>query len=1138
MCPQPFLNRFLLAVCSCILVGSGFAAESWKQRAGFRSLSISPAESPKPGFTLTSGQGSIAFTNALSETRHLTNQILLNGSGVAAGDINNDGLTDLYFCGLDSPNALFKNLGNWRFEEIAASSGVDCSDLLATGCALADLDGDSDLDLLVNSVGQGTHLFYNDGQGKFTKGPVLNQNLGGMSSALGDLDGDGYLDLYIANYRTLGLMDIPNARATFKTVNGKSYVETFNGRPTTSPDLTNRFSVGGGIEENGEPDLIARNQSGTNFTAIPATSFFDSAGNPLPTEFFDWGLAVAIRDINGDSLPDIYVCNDFQSEDRLWLNQGSGKFRLAPPLTQRKTSLFSMSVDFADINRDGHDDFLLADMLSREHSQRMRDLPDAPPPYNIGEFGNRPQYSINTLFLNRGDNTFSEIAQLSRIHATDWTWSCIFIDVDLDGWEDILFSNGMERAARDLDVADRMKTLRATRRMSDAEIFRARKAFPRLAPPNLAFRNKRDLTFEDASAQWNFNLAGVSHGMALADLDNDGDLDVAVNNLNAPAAIYRNDTSAPRVAVRLKGTSPNTRGIGARITVRAEGLPTQSQEMMAGGRYLSSDDPIRTFAAGSARSVEIAVRWRDGSQSRLTNLPPNHIYEIDQSSARTLANSQPQSTNAPPLFEDVSHLLNHSVPEQGYDDFARQPLLPRKLSQNGPPIAWLDWNNDGWPDLVVGAPKNGTLALFLNNRTGGFTRASEAQYNGPVKRDIVSLVPFVSEGKPMLLAALSNYEDALAYSPAVLAFSPGATSASEIAPAWEASAGPMALADIDSDGDQDLFVGGMVIPGRYPAAASSRLFKSENGKFVLYPTESALTNLALVTGAAFADLDSDKDLDLILACEWSPVRILINNNGKFVDATDRLGLNNHKGLWQGVATGDFDKDGRIDFVASNWGRNSKYQNSPSHPARLYYGDFDDDGTFDIIESHFEPSLAKDVPDRQRNVLGSSLSFINDRFRTHAAYSKASVDEILGEARNRAAVAEANHFETTVFLNRGDRFEARPLPVEAQFAPAFGVCVGDFDDDSNLDIVLAQNFFAVTPETPRHDAGRSLLLRGDGKGDFTALAGHVSGLLVYGEQRSVASADFDKDGRLDLAITQNGGEVKLFRNRTVKPEANQ
>jgi len=628
-------------VCATRAFGAGASLSAWEPNPVGRSFTIQPGPAGQAGFTaLPPAVTGIAFTNTLPETRHLTNQILLNGAGVTLGDVDGDGLADIYLCCADGANALYRNLGDWRFTNITASAGVACRSLTSSGAAFADLEGDGDLDLIVNTVGNGTRVFFNDGQGRFTPAAtVLNPGKGGMTSALADLDGDGFLDLYIANYRTSALMDMPNARATFRTVSGRQVLETVNGRPLTDPDLTNRFTIGprGAIEENGEADVLYRGLGGTNFAAVPFTegAFLDEDGRPLAAPPFEWGLTAAFRDINEDGLPDLYVCNDFQTLDRAWLNLGGGRLRLIPRLAVRKNALFSMAVDFADVNRDGHLDFFTLDMMSREHAQRMRYLGDRNPPvFTPGVYDDRPQFGLNMLFLNRGDGTYAEIGQLAGIEAAEWAWSCAFLDVDLDGWEDLLAVNGMERAARDMDVVEYLKRLRATRRMTDVEIFRERRAFPRLATANLAFRNCRDLTFAETGAEWGFDWRGVSQAMALADLDNDGDFDVVVNNLNAPPLILRNDSPAARVAVRLRGRPPNTRGIGARVRVTGAGLPLQTQEIIAGGRYLAGDDAMRVFAAGAETNrLSLEVLWRSGRRSVLTDASANRVYEFDEAKA-------------------------------------------------------------------------------------------------------------------------------------------------------------------------------------------------------------------------------------------------------------------------------------------------------------------------------------------------------------------------------------------------------------------------------------------------------------------------------------------------------------------------
>ncbi len=1157
----------LLAVCSSTVLG----AAEWHPGPGCRFIELPVPKSGKPGFTLLPpGTTGVWFSNSIPESVHLTNQILLDGSGVAAGDVDGDGRCDLYFCAIDGRNTLYHNLGGWRFEDITEPAGVGCAGLRSTGAAFVDLNGDGSLDLIVNTTGNGTRIFFNDGHGHFTPAPaILNPARGGKSLAIADIDGDGYPDVYVVNYRASSLMDIPNARATFKRVNGQLMVETFNGRPVTNPDLADRFTIGpkGDFQENGEPDVLYHNVGGTNFVAIPFTggNFLDEDGRPLTTAPLDWGLSAMFRDINGDGLPDLYVCNDFQSPDRFWLNQGGGKFRLLPPEAQRKSSMFSMAVDFADINRDGFDEFFVVDMLSREHSERMRFLSAlSEQSVPAGQTIDRPQYELNTLFLNRGDNTFAEIGQLSGLEAGEWAWSCIFLDVDLDGWEDLLVANGMERTGRDLDVAEHLRKLRAGRQRSDAEIFQARRMFPRQANGNLAFRNRGDLTFEETSKAWGFDFKGISSAMALADLDNDGALDVVVNPLNAPALIYRNDSPAPRIAVRLKGLSPNTHGIGARIGVTSGPVPLQTQEMICGGRYLSCDDTIRTFAAGnSTNRLTIEVAWRSGRRSLVTNALPNHLYEIDEAGAQTIPpgsprlscetaerrRQRPENKAVGPLFEDVSDRLGHVHQDDPFDDFTRQPLLPNKLSQLGPGLAWFDLDNDGHEDLLIGGGAGGRLGIYRNDGHGRFTPLSEGFFSSALARDQATILAWHDpSGRPVVLAGALNYEDGRPDGPAVMQFNFAQTTSEQVIGADRSSTGPLALGPLRGDGPLALFVGGRVIPGRWPEAASSRIFRYDGHQWKEDEDNSRLLQkVGLVSGALFTDLDADGYPELILACEWGPIRVFHNNHGALVPwdvplvwpgpnsiAHPPATLSQLTGWWNSITAGDFDGDGRLDLVAGNWGRNSKYQALRSQPLSLYYGDLAADGSVQIVEAHFEPSLGKTVPLRQRDALARGIPAVRARFATHRAYSTASVKEVLGDRFKDAQTLRANCLESIVLLNRGDHFEVQVLPAEAQMAPVFGLCVADFDGDGNEDLFLAQNFFDAQPETPRYDAGRGLLLKGDGQGHFQAMAGQQSGIKIYGEQRGAAVCDFDADGRVDLVVAQNSAQTRLFRNAGAKP----
>ncbi len=1111
----------------------------WQPGPGHRRVALlDPGTNSAPGFTrLGSERTGIAFTNRLSRARYTTNQIHLNGSGVAAGDIDGDGRCDLYFCGLDGGNALYRNLGGWRFEDVTAPAGVAASEIDATGAALADLDGDGDLDLIVNSIGAGTHFFWNDGRGRFLPrpdAPPVNVGKGGMSLALADVDGDSDLDLYVANYRTVTIRDQPDLRIRGTHVNGRPVVSSVDDRPITDPSVTGRFTLepSGRIIENGEIDGFFLNDGQGRFTARSFLdgTFLDEDGAPLASPPYDWGLSALFHDFNRDGAPDLYVGNDFRSPDRFWINDGRGRFRAAPRTALRHTSLFSMGFDVADVDRDGHDDLFVADMLARDPVRRRIQAGDlAPPSPESGRVEGRPQYSHNTLSRARGDGTFAEIGWYAGVTASEWSWCPVFLDVDLDGYEDLLITNGHERDAMNADVMEQAERTKARQRLSPSELRDLANRFARLDTPNAAFRNRGDLTFEDKSRAWGFDAAGVSHGMCLADLDGDGDLDVAMNNLNGLAGLHRNEAASPRVQVVLRGRAANTHGIGARVTLTGGAVPSQSREVHAGGRYLSGDQTAPAFACGTGdRRLRLEVVWRGGSRSVLDDVLPNHLYEIKEPDPTPDRTAEVAGVPVPAaLFEDASHRLGHAHVDEPYDELARQPLLPRRLGQLGPGVAWIDLDDDGLEDLVVGSGRGGPARAYRNPGDGSLVELREGLWNRPLGRDLTGLVGWPG----LVLAGSANYEDGLTNGGAIRIYDVQRKASGENLRGESSSTGPLALADVDGDGQLDLFVGGRVMPGAYPVPATSLLLRNQGGRLVPW---QRFEQLGLVSGALFSDLDLDGTPELVLACEWGPIRILQFRDGAYRDRSAEWGTAGLTGWWNGIAAGDLDGDGRLDLVASNWGLNSRYHADPEHPCRIHFGDLDGSGVIQPIESLWAPAAGRYLLDRGFKSIQTALPWVASRIGSFEHFARARPEELFGDPWNSVRTLEAATLATVVLLHRGSRFESRPLPREAQWSPAFAVNIADADGDGNEDVFLGQNHFGTHSEIGRGDAGRGLWLLGDGRGTFRALDAAESGVAVYGEQRGAALSDFDRDGRVDLVVTQNGAETRLFRNTRARP----
>ena len=1088
------------------------------------------------GFKLHQTQNTkIFFANRLSRQLVARNRNLANGSGVAIGDINGDNLPDIYFCGLQTDNKLFINKGGFTFEDVTLQSRVNCPKQYSTGALIEDVDGDGDNDLLVTALSKGTRLFLNNGKGVFSekKNSGLFQKLGATSMSMADLDMDGDLDLYVTNYRTTNYKDRPPG------VN----VEVFKDGGEIKVKPSNRFtyvksgrSDGVNVVELGEQDIVYENLGAGRFKPFSWTSgkFLDVNGFPLTKPPLDWGLSVLIRDFNNDNLPDIFVCNDFfYSVDKFWINQGGGVFKLADYRIIRNSSMSSMSVDCADINLDGYYDFFVADMLSlrmdRRHTQRANSLRiDLLLPASNKIY--QPEFGRNTLQLNRGDGTYSEVAYYAGLSASEWTWSSRFLDVDLDGYQDLILTTGNEADVLDADMLNIVANSPKTREGHVTSMMK----YPKLITPNLIFQNNKDLTFTNRSLEFGFSQSGISHGMAVGDLDNDGDLDIAVNNLNESAYIYENIGSNNRIAIRVNGSRYNTQAIGAVISVRTPNL-TQSQTLVSGGRYLSADQSLCVFGTpGNVNEADISVLWPNGKKAELTSIPINTYLEVKYPDGVKGTKNKDIKDKIVAIFKEQSPATIIRHKENEYNDFETRPLLTNRKSTLGPGLSAVDLNGDLIDELIIGGSKGYRIqSASSNDNKIGLSMTFTWGGSEKLIRDTLSLIPFVNDKDKMdLIGVQSNYEDGLAVGNSLMLFTKDSSKA--IKSSVASGAGPMAMADIDNDGDLDLFVGGYANHNDNYLNLSSELYLNMDGIFNRSEVNNNFKEIGPVSGAVFSDIDSDGDPDLLLARPWSYPAVLINHKGIFADRSEKWMMSNFHGMWNGISTGDFNNDGLMDIIATNIGRNCKYNQFIKDEIWMYVKDFNSDGLVEGIETVFDPYIRKRVPFRDRRNLAKVMPWVMGMYQSYKAFSNASIDSLLEPLDKEPKVLKINYLDTSVFINKGNHFSKVPLPAECQFSPAFGCTVADFNGDGNEDIYLAQNFFDVDSETSRYDAGLGQLVLGDGKGGFTAISKEQSGISVLGQSRGSVASDFNGDGRVDIAITQNNDSIKLYFNQTANP----
>ncbi len=1145
-----FKRSFCLYLTVVLLIMAGCSKDpsfdifeyNWTQEEGYRWAELPILDRGSDGFEeVPYSHSGVTFMNSLTDDQIAENRNLLNGSGVAIADISGNGYPDIYFTRLNGPNVLYENLGGFRFRDITESAGIALPDQFSTGALFHDLNGNGYPDLVVTSIDAPNRLFFNRGDGTFVEQPdalPADKNYGSTSIAVGDLSGNGAPDLYIVNYKMRSVRDIYPEEHDFNTV-----IEETDSGFRIRPGFVDHYAIDQRDNfllwfETGEQDLIYFNDGQGNFERIDQTSgiFLNEDGTPVTSPLLDWGLHVRIDDITQNGLPDIYVANDFESDDRIWINQGDGTFKSLPALAMRKSSLSSMAVEFADINRDGYRDFIVLEMLSRSHSLRHRQMSTmAPSPQPLGVIENRPQYLGNTLFLNRGDHTYAEISEYAGLRRSDWSWSVIAMDVTLNGYEDFLITNGHY-----LDVQDSDANLyiRSQINAGQADMSRLMLLYRRLLNQNAAFRNNGDLTFTDVSTEWGFKDRDISHGIASADLNNNGYLDLVINRLGAEASILRNRSDKSRVLVRLKGEPPNSAGTGSKITV--EGGPViQEKWVVGGGGYLSTSDQVYMFAAGDAEELSISVHWPDGRVSTLDQLKPDRIYEIDQISA-TLPDSDPFTVDETPepLFADSSEKLNYFHNQNLFDEVRRQPLLSKKPSQYGPGVSFMDLNGNGSDELIITNAEGGKLSI-LRSTTGGEWEESVIDGLELIGNEQAAVSGWTDyDGRAHLIIGISNYQGRGLHLPAAEYYivDGGRATHVQTLDGFRSTIGSVTLADFTRNGYPDLFLAGTVTPGRYPEPASSRLYINQGNRFVPFPiNDEIFANLGLISGALFSDLNSDGKPELLLSEFWGTPRVFEWVDGNIIEKTADYGLDQYKGWWTSVATGDLTGNGKMDIVGLNWGENHEYMYTDDGWNHIFYDDLNSDGHINIIEAYYSDEIGGIVPRRGLAHLIQNPPFVGNRIRSFQQYATSTLEEILGYPLNRLKQVSANTYSHMVFLQQNDgSFHAEKLHPEAQFSPAFQALIADFTGDGHQDLFLAQNFFSYRDDIPRNDAGRGLLLVGDGTGTLTPIPGQKSGIKIYGDQRGAAYSDINHNGKLDIVVGQNGYYTALLMNQHAKP----
>ncbi|MEP6728467.1 MAG: CRTAC1 family protein [Bacteroidota bacterium] len=1067
---------------------------------------------------IPSSQSGITFNNLVEEDFRRRNfdsfAYVYNGAGVAIGDVNNDGLQDIYFTGNDVPNKLYLNLGGMKFKDITQSAGVDGGKGWDNGVTMVDINNDGLMDIYVCKGGyhdsdeeRRNLLYINQGDLTFkeeAKKYGLDDDGYTMHAVFFDMDNDNDLDVYLSarpDSFYLGLS---------RMVSGKR-----------NPPEKCR-------------NKLYRNDNG-KFVEIGKQA---GIGNT-----FGYALSVINADLNKDGYEDIFISNDYADNDYMFINQKNGTFKDEIKKATNHVSLFSMGADIADINNDGNEDIMVMEMLPENYKRSKVSMPrmDVDGFHAIVDSGFQKQYMHNVLHLNNGNLFFSDVSQLAGVSKTEWSWSTLLSDFDNDGNRDIFVANGYRRDLFDGDILQKQDAYVQTNNYkykSGAEMFeKGFREFLEIYDPikvrNYLFKNKGNLAFENVSQAWGFEDSTFSNGAAIADFDNDGDMDLVINNLDQEALLYENTTDKKNnfIELKLEGPVTNRDGIGAKISLYYGGKMQQYFEQKTVRGYLSSNDPRVHFGLGKTPVIDsMVITWLDKKETVLRNVKSNQEIKVLYHSAVPAINRNPVYS---PLFVGAANILSQPFKhkENNYDEYKDQVLLPHSFSRTGPFMATGDVNKDGAEDFYIGGAAGQPGALYLQAGEKLIKQLAPAFDIDKAFEDIGALFFDADQDGDLDLYVVSGgsefnegsemYNDRL-----YLNDGKGGFTKTEL-PKTTSSGSCVIAFDFDGDGDLDLFRGGQIVPHSYPKAPRSYLLVNEKGKFVDRTAAIApeLAETGMVNSAIWADLNGDKKPELIIAGEWMPIKIYEYNAGKFNEVAAKYGLNNSEGWWNKLIADDVDGDGDMDIIAGNLGENYKFKASVEKPFEVYAKDFDNNGTNDIFLAKYSGDIQ--VPVRGRECTSQQCPFISKKFSSYLSFAKSDLKTILGEEIESALHYKANLFSSVILVNDKGKFTIKKLPLEAQFSTVNCIMVKDFDNDGKKDILIAGNKFDVEVETTPADASPGVFLKGLGNMNFESIKTEQSGFFVPYNVKDMQAVKM-KNG-WGILVSSNNDSLRVFSN---------